>query len=57
MLPSPTGREASPGGGAFHYARHHPERTLLYQIIEEYYPDFVSHLAAQGTAGGLSWTT
>jgi hypothetical protein len=51
MLPLPAGREASPGGGAFRYARRRPERTLLYQIVEEYYyPAFVSHLAAQGTA-------
>ena len=49
MLPLPAGREASPGGSAFRYARHRPERTLLYQIVEEYYPAFVSHLAAQGT--------
>ena len=38
MLPLPAGREASPGGGAFRYARHRPERTLLYQLVEEYYP-------------------
>jgi len=50
MLPLPIGREASPGGGAFRYARHRPERTLLYQIVEAYYPAFVSHLAARGTA-------
>jgi ribosomal protein S27E len=48
MLPLPAGREASAGGGAFHYARHRPERTLLYQLVEEYYPAFVSHLAAEG---------
>ena len=49
MLPLPTGREASPGVGAFFYARHRPEQTLLYQLVQEYYPAFVSHLAAQGT--------
>jgi len=49
MLPLPAGGEASPDGGAFRYARHRPERTLLYQIVEEYYPAFVSHLAAQAT--------
>ncbi|HHT9951394.1 TPA: transposase zinc-binding domain-containing protein [Legionella pneumophila] len=27
------------------YARHRPEQTLLYQVIEEYYPAFLSHLA------------
>jgi ribosomal protein S27E len=27
------------------YARHQPEQTLLYQVIEEYYPSFLSHLS------------
>jgi ribosomal protein S27E len=49
MLPSPAGREASSGGGAPPYVRHRPERTLLYQLVEEYYPAFKAHLAAQGT--------
>jgi len=30
------------------YQRHRPERTLLYQLVEEYYPAFKAHLAAQG---------
>ena len=50
MLPLPASREASAGEGATHYTRHRPERTLLYQIVEEYYPAFVSHLAARGMA-------
>ena len=50
MLPSPAGREASSGTGAPPYVRHRPERTLLYQIVDEYYPAFKAHLAAQGTA-------
>ncbi len=49
MLPSPAGREASPGTGAPPYVRHRAERTLLYQLVEEYYPAFKAHLAAQGT--------
>jgi hypothetical protein len=48
MLPSPAGREASPGIGAPPYVRHRPERTLLYQLVEEYYPAFKAHLAGQG---------
>ncbi len=40
MLPWPAGREASPGIGAPPYVRHRPERTLLYQLVEEYYPAF-----------------
>ena len=38
MLPVPGGREASTGVGAFVYERHRPERTLLYQLVQEYYP-------------------
>ena len=49
MLPSPAGREASSGGGAPAYVGHRPERTLLYQLVEEYYPSFKAHLAVQGT--------
>ena len=48
MLPSPAGREASPGIGAPPYVRHRPERTLLYQLVEEYYPAFKAHLAGRG---------
>lgn len=28
------------------YARHQPEKTLLYQVIDAYYPEFLSHLSA-----------
>lgn len=28
------------GGDVFSYARHRPEQTLLYQLIERYWPDF-----------------
>jgi hypothetical protein len=38
------------GVGAPVYTRHRPERTLLYQIVEEYYPAFESRLASQGRA-------
>jgi ribosomal protein S27E len=48
MLPLPAGREASPGGGAARYEPHRPERTLLYQLVQEYYPAFKAHLADQG---------
>ncbi|MGK0411423.1 MAG: hypothetical protein ACJASB_003626, partial [Shewanella psychromarinicola] len=30
------------------YKRHRPETTLLYQLIERYYPDFTANLAEQG---------
>ena len=38
MLPLPAGREASQGVGVPVYERHRPERTLLYQLVETYYP-------------------
>jgi ribosomal protein S27E len=50
MEPLPTGMEASSGGGAPPYVRHRPERSLLYQVVEEYYPSFKAHLAARGDA-------
>jgi ribosomal protein S27E len=50
MLPLPAGREASADVAARVYVRHRPERSLLYQIVEEYYPAFVCHMAAQDTA-------
>ena len=31
------------------YERHQPEQTLLYQIIEKYYPQFLTHMAQQDT--------
>jgi len=33
------------GGDVFSYARHQPEHTLLYQLIERYWPEFQSHLS------------
>jgi len=41
------GRNARPVGNAVYYERHRPERTLLYQIIEEYYPAFLDLMSAQ----------
>ncbi len=46
MLPLPAGREARLGVGAPLYVHHRPERTLLYQIVDEYYP-------ADSVAAGL----
>ena len=48
MLQLPAGREASRGERAPRYERHRPERTLLYQLIEEYYPVFETQWAAEG---------
>jgi len=48
MLQLPAGREASRGERAPRYERHRPEQTLLYQLIEEYYPAFEEQWAAEG---------
>jgi hypothetical protein len=32
--------------GPVHYVRHRPETTLLYQLVERHYPDFLAALAA-----------
>ena len=42
------GRDAGSGVGAPVYARHRPERTLFYQLVQKYFPAFKVHLAAQG---------
>ena len=46
MLPLPAGKEARSGAGALGYERHRPERTLLYQLVEEYYHAFMALLPA-----------
>ncbi len=30
------------------YERHRPEQTLLYQLVNEYYPQFIEQLTLQG---------
>jgi len=50
MLLPPAGTDASAVAGAPVYVRHRPERTLLYQIVEEYLPEFRAHLAQRGVA-------
>jgi hypothetical protein len=44
-MPQVAARVASRDGVAGFYQRHRPEQTLLYQIIDEYYPAFTAHLA------------
>jgi hypothetical protein len=41
-------RTATRDRDAGRYQRHRPEQTLLYRIVDEYYPAFTAHLAAQG---------
>jgi len=33
------------------YARHDPERTLLYALVQAHYPDFLARLEAEGAEG------
>ena len=36
------------GTSAVGYERHRPEQTLLYQLVERYYPELVALLSEQG---------
>ena len=48
MAPLLAGKDASAGAARTgEYARHRPEQTLLYQLIEAHYPAFIEHLAAR----------
>ena len=38
-------RTATRDEDAGRYQRHRPKQTLLYQIVEEYYPAFAGHMA------------
>ena len=51
MLPLPTGREASAGVIASVYERHRPERTLLYELVEDYYPALKAQLPCRVPRG------
>ena len=42
-----TARNAARESGV-RYKRHQPELTLLYQIIETYYPEFLDYMECQG---------
>ncbi|MCG7983733.1 MAG: hypothetical protein JAY90_13415 [Candidatus Thiodiazotropha lotti] len=39
---------ASRDEDAGRYQRHRPEQTLLYQVVDEYYPAFAALMAEQG---------
>ncbi len=47
-MPHVAARTADREGDAGRYQRHRPENSLLYQIVDEYYPTFTAHLAEQG---------
>ena len=36
------------GGVMLAYVRHRPEQTVLYQLIERHWPEFLSHLSEAG---------
>ena len=40
-------RQAPPNSAAV-YVRHRPETTILYQIVQEYWPEFQAEMANQG---------
>ena len=42
------GLEAGAVSKGFRYERHRPERALLYQLVEQYYPELADLMAAQG---------
>ena len=48
MLQLSAGKDASEGKGSVRFERHRPEQTLLYQLVENYYPDFEMQWAAEG---------
>jgi len=41
------GSEAGLFSDKFRYERHRPERTLLYQLVEQHYPSLVDLMAIQ----------
>ena len=45
---APAGLEVGAVSKGFCYERHRPERTLLYQLVEQYYPDLADLMAVQG---------
>lgn len=46
MVQLSAGMDASVGAPA--YERHRPEKTLLYHLVQQHYPAFVTQLAAEG---------
>ncbi len=39
---------SNPSAGGHRYRRHRPEDTLLYQVVEQYYPEFAEFMRRQG---------
>ena len=47
-MPHVVTRMATRDEDAGRHQPHRPEQTLLYRIVDEYYPAFTAHLAEQG---------
>ena len=47
-MPHVAARMASRDADAGRYQRHRPEQTLLYRIVDEYYPGFTTYLTERG---------
>lgn len=47
-MPHVAARTASRDRDTGRYQSHRPEQTLLYQIVDEYYPAFAALMAEQG---------
>ena len=48
MEQNTAGLESSTATKGFRYARHRPDQTLLYQLVERYYPELAELMAEQG---------
>ena len=48
MLQLLAGTGAGVSEGSVRFKRHRPEQTLLYRLIEQYYPDFEMQWASEG---------
>ena len=42
------GKDASEDKRSVRFERHRPELTLLYRLVEQYYPDFEMQWASEG---------
>lgn len=53
MVHLSAGMDASVGAPG--YERHRPEKTLLYQLVKEHYPAFVTQLARRKQEPTVMW--
>jgi hypothetical protein len=50
MEQNSAGLDASATAKGLRYARHRSDQTSLYQLVEQYYPEFAGLMDAQGRA-------